>query len=126
VAAIWCGRRLRARLLEGPAFDRAAALRGEAFVGLPAPPRRVALRHPRRGERFAPLGLGRETTVARYLAAARVPAPLRPLTLVVAVDDSVVWAGYGRPGEPLVGRVAQRGAVAESSRCTLHVFQEDP
>ncbi len=42
-------------------------------------PRRVTLRHPRRGERFEPLGLGRETTVARYLAAARVPVDLRPL-----------------------------------------------
>ena len=71
LTAAFCGRAWRLRLLAGAAFDREAALAGAAFAGLAAAPRRVTLRHPRRGERFAPLGLGGETTVARYLAAAR-------------------------------------------------------
>jgi hypothetical protein len=85
----------------------------------------VILRHPRRGERFEPLGLGRETTVARYLAGARAPAPARHRALVVDVDGSVAWVGHTSAGGTVVGRVAQRFRVAQSSSCTLHVFQED-
>ena len=93
VTVAFCGGRWRLRLRTGEIFDREAALSGEAFIGLPAAPRRVALRHPRRGERFAPSGLGDETTVARYLAAARVPAGLRPRAVVLDVDGAVAWVG---------------------------------
>ncbi len=121
VTAGFCGARWRIRLLPGAAFDRRAALAGEAFAGLPSPPRRVALRHPRRGERFAPSDLGGETTVARYLAAARVPAGLRPLAVVLDVDGAAAWVG-GPAAPP--GRVAHGYRVAQSSALTLHVVQE--
>jgi tRNA(Ile)-lysidine synthase len=123
VALRFCDRRWRLRLLPGGVFERDAALGGEAFAGLSAAPRRVALRHPRRGERFAPSGLGRETTVARFLAAARVPASERPRAVVLDVDGAVAWVG-GLPTVP--GRVARSCRVAESSIFTLHVAEEGP
>jgi hypothetical protein len=76
------------------------------------------LRHPRRGERFDPLGLGGETTVARFLAAARVPVEQRVLTPLLDLDGRAAWVG----SEP--GRVAQSFRVAQSSAQTLHVVQE--
>ncbi|MGE5228440.1 MAG: tRNA lysidine(34) synthetase TilS C-terminal domain-containing protein, partial [Deltaproteobacteria bacterium] len=91
----------------------------EAFAGLGALPRRVTLRHPRRGERFAPLGLGGETTVARHLAAARVPVERRALAVVLDVDGHAAWVGGAARA-----RVAQPFRVAQSSVVTLHVVQE--
>jgi tRNA(Ile)-lysidine synthase len=117
-----CRRAGRARLLDGSALERDPA---RAFVGLAAPPRRVTLRHPRRGERLAPLGLGGETTVARFLAGARVPAPERARALVLVVDEAVAWVGFTDAGGARRGRVAQGFRVRESSRCTLLVFEED-
>ena len=93
LAVAFCGAAWRVRLLPGAAFDLQAAQAGAAFAGLDGLPRRVTLRHPRRGERFAPLGLGVETTVARYLAAARVPADRRPRAVVLDVDGRVAWVG---------------------------------
>jgi len=122
VALAACGRSFRARLLDGSALERDPA---RAFVGLAAPPRRVTLRHPRRGERLAPLGLGGETTVARFLAGARVPAPERARALVLVVDEAVAWVGFTDAGGARRGRVAQGFRVRESSRCTLLVFEED-
>ena len=129
VGVTFCGRAWRLRLLPGAAFDRRAALAGDAFAGLDGLPRRVTLRHPRRAERFAPLGLGRETTVARYLAAARVPADLRPLVPVLDVDAHAAWVGHAAAGlaagfAPAPGRVAQGYRVAQSSVLTLHVIRE--
>jgi tRNA(Ile)-lysidine synthase len=129
VGVTFCGHAWRLRLLPGAAFDRRAALAGEAFAGLCGLPRRVTLRHPRRGERFAPLGLGRETTVARYLAAARVPTDLRPLVPVLDVDAHAAWVGHAAAGlasglAPAPGRVAQGYRVAQSSVLTLHVVRE--
>ena len=119
VSARFCGGLWRVRLLPGAELDREAALAGAGFAGLAGPPRSVTLRHPRRGERFAPLGLGGETTVARHLAAARVPAERRPLATVLDVDGCAVWVGGAAPG-----RVAQPFRVAQSSVVTLHVVQE--
>ena len=124
-ALVWCGSSYRARLLAPSGFDRAAAAAGQAFVGLAAPPRSVTLRHPRRGERFGPLGLGEETTVARFLAAARVPASERARALVLVADDDLAWVGYVAAGD-VRGRVAQSRRVDESTRCILHVFREGP
>ena len=81
VAVAVCGRCFRAAPARGRGLDREPRSPAQAFVGLAAAPRRVTLRHPRRGERFAPLGLGGETTVARFLAAARVPRRARPRAL---------------------------------------------
>lgn len=132
VRVAFCGGAWRLRLLPGAAFDRRAALAGEAFAGLGAQPRHVTLRHPRRGERFAPHGLGRETTVARYLAAARLPTALRPLAPVLDVDGEVAWVGRvaldaatGLAGSAAApGRVAHGYRVSQSSVITLHVVQE--
>jgi hypothetical protein len=121
VAVEFCGGRWRLRLLPGAAFDRRAAVAGEAFAGLPAKPRRVSLRHPRRGERFAPSDLGGETTVTRFLAAARVPASQRARAVVLDVDGAAAWVG-GPAAPP--GRVAHSYRVAHSSTLTLHVVQE--
>ena len=113
------GRRRRRR----PPRSRPSPL--EAFVGLDAPPARVVLRHPARGDRFTPFGMARETTVARFLAAARVTPPARRRALVLEVDGRVAWVGYeSRSGERR-GRVAQPCRVSESTVCTLHVVEEE-
>jgi len=85
----------------------------------------LTLRHPRRGERFAPLGLGHETTVARFLAGARTPAAERARVLVLDVDGAVAWVESRDSAGARRGRVAQDFRVRESSRCTLLVFEED-
>ncbi len=119
VTVAFCGAVWRLRLLPGAVFSREAALAGEGFAGLDGMPARVALRHPRRGERFAPLGLGDETTLARHLAAARVPGFRRPLVVVLEVDGRTAWVGGAAPA-----RVAQSFRVAHSNALTLHVVQE--
>jgi tRNA(Ile)-lysidine synthase len=143
--ARFCGRAYRADLVDGalapPARTaggtpvkvvarRSAASRGtgeslEAFVGLDAPPSRVLLRHPARGDRFTPFGMAQETTVARFLAAARVPAAVRAAALVLDVDDRVAWVGYESASGERRGRVAQPCRVSESTVCTLHVVEEE-
>jgi len=126
VSLAFCGRTRRARLSAGPVFERGAARTGQAFIGLSGMPRRLTMRHPRRGERFAPLGLGSETTVSRYLARARASADARERAVVLDVDGAVAWVGHdGAAGAP-IGRVAQGFRVAQSSTHTVHVFQEGP
>ena len=84
----FCGRTFRAELLAGPHNAPAA---GEGFLGLGEPPHAVLLRHPRRGDRFAPLGMSGETSLARYMAAAKVPCSARRVTVVAEVDGRVAW-----------------------------------
>ena len=126
LTAAFCGASYRLRLLAGPVLETGAAAAGQAFVGLAGPPRSIVLRHPRRGERFDPLGLGQETTVARHLAGARVPAAARPLALVVEVDGRTAWVGHRTAGGAPAGRVARDFRVAHSSVLTLHVSREAP
>jgi tRNA(Ile)-lysidine synthase len=124
VVAEFCGRRYRLRLHRGPVLDRAAA--GVAFAGLAGPPSRVTLRHPRRGERFAPHGLGAETTVARFLAGGRVPPEQRRRAVVLDVDGRTawVWSAAGQGGAR-TARVAEAFLVDESTDCTLTVELEE-
>ena len=122
VTLTWCGRRLRVRLLAGAELERDP---GHAFVALGASCGAVTLRHPRRGERFAPLGLGAETTVARFLAACRVPPEGRRRAAVLDVDGAVAWVGAVARDGRSVGRVAESFRVQESTVLTLHVFEED-
>ncbi len=75
----FCGRHVGVALRPGAVFDRAAARSGAGYAGLAAAPARVVVRHPRRGERFAPAGLGRETTLARFLTAAACVAGRPPV-----------------------------------------------
>ena len=135
--APFCGRRYTATLVAGAARPRRApsttpdgppsvprdAL--EAFVGLDGPPGVVELRHPVRGDRFMPYGMKRETTVARFLAAARAPAPARGRATVLTLDGRVAWVGYETGGGQRRGRVAQPFRVSESTGCTLHVVEEE-
>jgi tRNA(Ile)-lysidine synthase len=122
VALAACGRSFRARLVDGPVVERDTAC---ACVALSRRPRRVTMRHPRRGERFSPLGLGHETTVARFLASARAPASGRARALVLGIDDSVAWVGFVSRDGAWRGRVAQAFRVRESTCCTLLVSEED-
>jgi tRNA(Ile)-lysidine synthase len=121
-SAGFCGRSFHAELLAGP-HDVSAG--GEGFLGLSAPPRAVLLRHPRRGDRFVPLGMSGETSVARYMAAAKVPRSARALAVVAEVDGRVAWLA-----PPAVERartqawVAESCRVTQSSACTLHVREE--
>jgi tRNA(Ile)-lysidine synthase len=121
----FCSRCLSLALLRGPVFERAAALAGEGFVGLAAPPAGVTVRHPRRGERFAPSGLGCETTVARFLAAQRVPPEQRARAVVLDVDGVAAWLAFPGAGGRHSGRVAQPFRVDESTVCTLQVKLEE-
>jgi tRNA(Ile)-lysidine synthase len=127
VPLAFCDHEYRSVLVAGAAFDKAAAAEGHAFAGLTATPQRVTLRHARRGERFAPLGLGRETTVARFLAGARAPATERARAVVLDIDGAVAWVGHrrGSGAGSRCGRVAQGFRVDESTACTLQVFVED-
>ena len=118
----FCGRRLRVALAPGPVLRDQAA---RAQIGLAEKPDLLTWRHPRRGERFAPLGLGAETTLARFLAGARVPAELRARALVLDVDGRAAWVGCAAPGGASGGRVAHDFRVHESSRWILHVYEEE-
>ncbi len=134
--ARFCGRAYRAALVEGALGPPSQKTGGapaqtvarsplEAFVGLGAPPARVELRHPARGDRFTPFGMARETTVARFLAAARVTPSARRRALVLEVDGRVAWVGYASRSGERRGRVAQPCRVSESTVCTLHVVEEE-
>ena len=126
LTAAWCGRRYQVGMAaaEQPAAARAAAAGGHAVVAVPAAAVAVTLRHPHRGERFAPLGLGAATTVARFLAAAGVPPEARARAMVLAVDGAVAWVGYeGRDGAAR-GRVAQYFRVQQGTSFVVHVFEE--
>jgi hypothetical protein len=118
----FCGRTFRAELLAGPHNATAA---GEGFLGLGAAPRTVLLRHPRRGERFVPLGMTGETSLARYMAAAKVPRSARPAAVVAEVDGRLAWlAPPAVGGARTPAWVAESYRVTQSSVCTVHVIEE--
>ena len=112
VSLSFCERGYPLELLAGDYFARAT---DEAWIGLPVQPVDVVLRHPRRGERFAPLGAGGSVTVLQFLADHGVPSAARARALLVEVDGAVAW---------VAGRVAQSFRVAESTNFTLHVRGE--
>jgi tRNA(Ile)-lysidine synthase len=122
-AVTFCGRTYRVELLEGAVFTLDAR---EAFVGCERAPRLVVFRHPRRGERFTPLGLHEPVTLAQFLSAARVPRAARGATVVVECDDVTVWVAFaaGSGTSARLGRVAEPARVTESSVCTVHIREE--
>ncbi|MFB0554954.1 MAG: tRNA lysidine(34) synthetase TilS [Phycisphaerae bacterium] len=61
------------------------------------PPLVVRLRRP--GDRFAPLGLGQEKKVGKFLTAARVPQEVRQKILIVADSERIIWIWPIRTGE---------------------------
>lgn len=118
----FCGRRWRVSLEPGPGLCLDPA---HPRLGLPQPPARVAFRHPLRAERFAPSGLGAETTVARFLAAARVPREARSRAVILEIDGATAWVGWvPSPDGAVRGRVAEGFLVDQSTLWTVHVDQE--
>ena len=109
----FCARAYRLSLLHGARFRRDAQ---QAWLGLAQPPNSVLLRHPRRAERFAPLGAGGSVTVLQFLADHAVPVAERRRALVIEIDNEIAW---------VAGRVAESFRVSESTLFTLHLRRED-
>jgi tRNA(Ile)-lysidine synthase len=109
----FCAAAYRLSLLGGARFTRDTQ---QAWLGLAQPPSSVVLRHPRRAERFAPLGAGGSVTVLQFLADHAVPAAERRRALVIEIDNEVAW---------VAGRVAESFRVSESTLFTLHLRRED-
>jgi tRNA(Ile)-lysidine synthase len=109
----FCAGSYKLKLIDGARFTRDA---DQAWIGLAGVPGSVLLRHPRRAERFVPLGAGGSATVLQFLADHAVPVAERRRALVIEVDDAVAW---------VAGRVAQSFRVSESTLFTLHLRRED-
>jgi tRNA(Ile)-lysidine synthetase-like protein len=93
------GRSIRASLLELAAA--CAPLARQLSVELDAGklPDRLAVRFPREGDRFHPLGWPREASLAGFLAASGVPREGRARVPIVLADERVVWVAGLRPAE---------------------------
>jgi tRNA(Ile)-lysidine synthase len=131
ISARVCGRRFALRRVAG-CLPR--ELVGRIALGGDRPVGALTLRHPRAGDRFAPMGLGAETSVARFLREQKVPLALRPRVLVIESDGRVAWVelpggrsqslpGGSGPVQP-GGRVAESFRVAESSILTVLVREQ--
>jgi len=119
----FCGRTLTAQQVAGRADVQCAPV----VLGSARPVTSLALRHPRVGERFRPLGFPADTTVAGFLREQKVPARIRAQALVVELGGEVAWVGLphrGTPGgdgavAPLRGRVAHGFRVTDSTQYTV-------
>jgi len=115
--AAFCGRTFRAVQTEGARGPAA----GGVWLGLASPAASVTLRHPRRGERFEPLGSGGSTTVLAFLKEQKVPRAARSRALVLEVDGRTAWVEVGTAPGVLEGRVARGLRVSQSTAFTVHV-----
>ena len=123
----FCGRSFSAEVLPGPGADHATGTRPpawsaadgarEAWIAVDRPDVTVTLRHPRRGERFVPLGMAGPVLVSSFLAAAKVPASARPLTVAADLGGEVVWLCPGRIADPV--------RVTSTTAYTLHIREEE-
>ncbi|HSL96415.1 MAG TPA: tRNA lysidine(34) synthetase TilS [Thermoleophilia bacterium] len=148
--AVFCSWRVRATLLPGahppeayrpaglpaqarsaetrPATARAAGAGDDErrlSLAVAAPPRVLALRHPRRGERFTPFGRVAATTVARFLAGAGCGRDARRRALVLEVDGAPAAVAFVDRAGALRSRVAQERRVTQSTEWTLSVALEE-
>ena len=101
----FCGRRL-ARCACCPARPSTARPRWPArpSPASTAPPRRVTLRHPRRGERFAPLGLGGETTRRPLPRRGARPGRAAPARAACSTSTArAAWVGRRRARQGCAG-----------------------
>jgi tRNA(Ile)-lysidine synthase len=73
----------------------------------------VVVRFRRNGDRFAPLGLGAEKKVGKFLSDARVPGDVRRKVLVVADAEKVIWVW------PI--RMSEQAKVTERTQKVLHL-----
>ncbi len=94
-------------------------------LGFAAPPRLLALRHPRRGERFTPFGRAAATTLARFLAGAGCGGDERRRALVLEVDGAPAAVAFVDPAGAVRSRVAQERRVTQSTEWTLSVALEE-
>ena len=77
----------------------------------------VVVRFRRDGDRFAPLGLGAEKKVGKFLSDARVPGDVRRKILVVADAEKVIWVW------PI--RMSEQAKVTERTQKVLHLHIAD-
>ena len=113
-SAEFCGRRFRASMVEGPHFSRE---RSEAWLAVERPDAAVTLRHPRRGDRFRPLGMDESLLVSGFLSAAKVPRAARSRAVVAEMGDQIVWVSPGR--------ISESYRVSAGTRYTLHIREEE-
>ena len=113
-SAEFCGRRFCAALIEGPHFSRDQR---EAWLAVERPDAAVVLRHPRRGDRFRPLGMDESLLVSGFLSAAKVPRAARARVVVAEMGGQIVWVSPGR--------ISESYRVSAVTRYTLHIREEE-
>lgn len=112
-AALFCGRRYRADLIAGPAFESSTA---EAWLAVARPDCEIVLRHPRRGDRLRPFGMSADVLLSDLFGAGRVPRARRSLAVVADLDGRLAWVSPGRSSEWF--------RVTATTPYTLHIFEE--
>ena len=110
---LFCGRRYRAELVSGAAFEKTTA---EAWLAVGRPDPEVVLRHPRRGDRLRPFGMAVDVLLSDLFASSRVPRARRPRAVVAEVDGEIAWVCPGRASESF--------RVTGATPYTLHIFEE--
>jgi tRNA(Ile)-lysidine synthase len=120
--AMFCGRRFAAATVaEAPAPERLTGDGAEAFLALDHPVASLVLRHPRRGDAFQPFGMSARVSLARFLAAAKVPAGARERTVVAELGGALAWIS---PPAPAGSRVAEHYRVGTRPRLVLRLAEE--
>ncbi|MGZ4199018.1 MAG: tRNA lysidine(34) synthetase [Thermoleophilia bacterium] len=112
-STVFCGRRFRAELITGAAFEATTAA---AWLGVGRPDHDVVLRHPRRGDRLRPFGMAGDVLLSDLFAAGRVPRARRPRAVVAELDGRLAWVCPGRSSEWF--------RVTSGTPYTLHIFEE--
>ncbi len=112
-AVAFCGRRFRAELERGAAFERTTA---EAWLAVEHLEPAIVLRHPRPGDRMRPFGMPADALLSDLFTAARVPRARRATAVVAEVD--------GRPAWVCPGRSSEWFRVRSDTPYTLHIFAE--
>ncbi len=112
----FCGRRLTLKSVAGG--DHRSP-KTSVCLGFSSLPHELLVRHPRTGDRFAPLGLGAETSLARFLREQHMPAARRRRAIVIEAGGAVAWVESTARG--LQGRVAESCRVTESTAFTVQL-----
>ena len=112
-SVVFCGRRYRADLIHGPAFERTTT---EAWLSVSRPDCEIVLRHPRRGDRLRPFGMAADVLLSDLFGAGHVPRARRPLAVVADLD--------GRPAWVCPGRSSEWFRVTAETPYTLHIFEQ--
>ncbi|HJW76221.1 MAG TPA: TilS substrate-binding domain-containing protein, partial [Thermoleophilia bacterium] len=121
-AVTFCGRRFAAaEVAQAPPAERLVRDGAEVFLALARPVPSLLLRHPRRGDAFQPFGMSARVSLARFLAAAKVPAAARERTVVAEIDGALAWVF---PVAAAGGRVAEQFRVGERAHLVLRLAEE--